>query len=125
MSSLDASSTRNLRFGLLTVEGIDLTSSEHIGQNKVLEHLYSLWRPSFVVVSERLEEIFARSIPLTYGKRFSLYQDDGKGYECTFSHPHLAATLFDNSHDARMRDCRSDVIGGVVDFLSNRNCPSV
>ena len=55
-----------LRLGLLTVKRIDLTSSQHVGKHEVLEDLYPLLRPSFVVVTERLEEVLAGLVPLTY-----------------------------------------------------------
>ena len=45
------------RFGLLTVERVDLTASEHVGEHKVFEDLYTLWGAGLVVVLERLEEV--------------------------------------------------------------------
>lgn len=42
----------NLRFRLLTIEGVNLTACEHISQNKVFEDLYSLGRARFIIIAE-------------------------------------------------------------------------
>ena len=53
------------RFGLLTVEWIDLAACQHVCKNQVLENLYSLRRPGFVIVLEGVEEVFTCSVPWT------------------------------------------------------------
>ena len=35
----------------------------------------------------------------------------------TLAHPHLAAALLDDAHDARVRDRGAHRVGGVVDLL--------
>ena len=54
-----------LRLGFLTVERIDLAARQHIRKDKVLENLYSLRGPSFVIVLEGVEEVFTCTVPLT------------------------------------------------------------
>jgi hypothetical protein len=51
---------------LLGVERVDFRSGEHVRQDKVFEDLDALWRASFVIVAEGLEEIFRSTIPLSY-----------------------------------------------------------
>ena len=58
-----------VRLGFLTVEGVDLTPCEHVGEDEVLEDLDTLRGTCFVVVAERFEKIFACAIPLTWGDR--------------------------------------------------------
>lgn len=57
---------RSVRLGFLTVKWIDLTSGQHVGKHEILEDLYPLLRSSFVVVTERLEEVLAGFVPLPY-----------------------------------------------------------
>jgi hypothetical protein len=42
----------------LGIEWVDLRSSEHVREDKVLEDLDALRRAGFVVVAERLEKVF-------------------------------------------------------------------
>jgi hypothetical protein len=41
---------------------------------------------------------------------------EGRGW-LTFSHPHLSAAFLDYTHDAGVRDGRSDMLGSVIDLL--------
>ncbi len=54
-----------LRFRFLAVEWIDLAASKHVCQDQIFQHLDSLRRSCFIIVAERLEEIFTSSIPLS------------------------------------------------------------
>lgn len=51
--------------GLLTVERVDLTACQHVGEDEVLEHLDTLRRAGFIVVAEGFEKVFACAVPLT------------------------------------------------------------
>lgn len=97
ISSISGSS----RFRLLTVEGIDLATHQHIGQDKIFQDLDSLRRAGFVIIAERFKEILARSVPLT------------------FTHPHLTATFLDDSHNTWMRDSGTNIVCCIVDFLGH------
>jgi hypothetical protein len=89
----------NSRLGFLTVKRIDLTSHEHICQYKVLKYLNALRGARLIIVPECLKEVFISAIPLA------------------FAHPHFSATLFDNTHNARVWDGRTDLLGRIVDLL--------
>jgi len=43
---------KNIRLGFLAVERIDLTTSEHVCQYKVLQNLDPLGRTRFIVIAE-------------------------------------------------------------------------
>lgn len=55
------------RLCLLTVERIDLASRQHVREHEVLKHLDPLRGSCLVVVPERLKEVFACALPLTFG----------------------------------------------------------
>lgn len=55
---------RHLRFSLLTVKGINLTSRKHIREHEVLQDLNALRRSRLIVVAERFKEVFAGFVPL-------------------------------------------------------------
>jgi hypothetical protein len=54
----------DLRLSFLTVERVDATLGEHMGEDKVLENLNALRGTGFVVRLERLEEIDLRLRPV-------------------------------------------------------------
>ena len=93
---------RDIRLSFLAVKRIDSATSQQIRQHKVLQNLNALLGTCFIIVAERLEEVFTGSIPLAFaavklGQQINISMH-------TFSHPHLSAALFDDAHDARMRD---------------------
>jgi hypothetical protein len=89
------------RLGFLRVEGIDITSHQHVRQHQILQHLYSLWRSRFIVLLERFKEIRRCFIPRAFG------------------HPHFPTAFPDDTHDTGMRNRRSNTKGGFIDALKN------
>lgn len=52
MLPLENKKRRNIRFRLLRIEGVDLTTSKHIRQHEILKDLDTLGRTRIVVIVE-------------------------------------------------------------------------
>ena len=97
----------DLRLGLLTVERVNLTAHEHVGQYEIFEHLNTLRRTCLIIVPEGLKEILASAIPVPLIIRISA-ELRVFSMILTFTHPHLTTALLYDTHDTWVRNGGTD-----------------